>query len=403
MIPYYSPHLSFYKVILSFLSGNASKKIENYFTRLTGKKHILLTNSCRSALYLSYKSIKKKGKVITSPLTCNSALEPIKYSGNELNYVDIDKNTLNISISELQKTTIDNNTIALQAIHLGGIPCDMEKICKFAKEKRLFLVEDCAQGFGASLSGKSIGSWGEVSCFSLIKNIYGIGGGVLATNNYEIYLKAKEFQDDFPKIRLRLLIYRIVRNIIESNRRYYFSECLYRFFMKLRGEVKGEVSKLDFNVLKSSLRNPHKIIFQIAWQQLKTIDKYLKQRTEKGIELLSAMKEDNITENYKDLDFNKYQSSFVKFYIFNLKFKVPKHIEQLNNDGIEAKHLEHKYQTYYQIRLDNNELLYDRSLESCSNYFSVHDSLISLPLIENINKKQIRNIKNSLKNILQDK
>lgn len=400
MIPYYSPNLSLVKVLSALFCNKTEENIKNYFAKLTGKKYILLTNSCRSALFLTYKVLKNKGAVITTPLTCNSALVPIKYSGNTPYYVDISKDSLNIDTNQLHKIKISGDFVAVQVIHLGGIPCDMENICLFANEKKLMLVEDCAQGFGSSIGGKSVGSWGDVACFSLIKNVFGISGGILATNSQEIYSKAKQIQNDFPPVSLRLLIFRIIRNIIETNRKYIGGELIYLYFMVIRNLIKGNTSSSEYKDLKKSLKKPRELIFKIAWSQLKNIDRLINQRAEKGLQILNELTRYNIAENYNEIDFNNYRTSFVKFYVYNSRFNVPECIEQLNNEGVEAKHLEHKYQIYYQTRLDNNELLKDQSLKRCTTYLLVHEHLISLPLFEQINNNQINELIGKLKQLL---
>ena len=89
MIPYYSPHFSVADLLKTIFCKNAEDKLCNYFKKLTGKKYVLITSSCRSALYLAYQSIEKKGIVHTSPLTCKVSLLPIIASGNQIYFNDI--------------------------------------------------------------------------------------------------------------------------------------------------------------------------------------------------------------------------------------------------------------------------------------------------------------------------
>ena len=98
-IPYYSPHLTLTRIIKAIFVRNAEELCMNYFREYTGKKYILLTNSCRTALYLTYKALGQGKKVIASPLICKTALEPILKSNNEIEFVDVDMNTFNIDIN----------------------------------------------------------------------------------------------------------------------------------------------------------------------------------------------------------------------------------------------------------------------------------------------------------------
>ena len=74
------------------------------------------------------------------------------------------------------------------AVHLYGLPCDMDIIQEICKGNNLLLVEDCAQAFGAEYDGKKVGTFGDYSCFSLHaqKNITTLGeGGVLVLKDPE--------------------------------------------------------------------------------------------------------------------------------------------------------------------------------------------------------------------------
>jgi hypothetical protein len=84
IIPYASPNLRCGDVVraLALSETGADKRIKQYFRQLTGKRHVLITNSCRTALFLAYGALEAKGEVITSPLTCQVAIDPIIESGN---------------------------------------------------------------------------------------------------------------------------------------------------------------------------------------------------------------------------------------------------------------------------------------------------------------------------------
>lgn len=235
--PYYNPnlHLSVLLRALFTSKAKAENRINDFFKKLTGKKYILITNSCRTALYLSYKAIEKQGEVITSPLTCKVAIDPVEESGNRPFYADIREGDLNINPNDIEHR-INEKTIAIQAIHLGGVSCDMYSIREIAKKNKLWVIEDCAQSFGAKYKGKYTGSFGDIACFSLIKNAYGIGGGILATNNKEIYKKAKELQEQFSNTSKLLTYYRVTRNFIETYKRTLFGKLIYKLLMKMKGQ-----------------------------------------------------------------------------------------------------------------------------------------------------------------------
>lgn len=170
--------------------------------------------------------------MITSPLTCKVAILPITETGNKPKYIDIKKETL-VMNENMIEDAISDSTIAIQAIHLGGTPCEMNVIRKIATSNNIVLIEDCAQGFGATLKGQNIGSWGDISCFSMIKNMYGIGGGVFATDDYTFFARARLILEKSNRSKYIASIYRVFLGIIETKRRYVLFEKLYHMLKKI--------------------------------------------------------------------------------------------------------------------------------------------------------------------------
>ncbi len=392
MIPYYSPNISFIRIVKALLERGAENKVKNFFKELTGKKYVLLTSSCRSSLYLAYLSIgKKNGTVITSPLTCKLALEPLIAAKIEINFCDIDPSTLNMNPDVALNLT--QQAFAIQVIHLGGIPNDMDKITKLAKENHLLIIEDCAQALGAFYKGKSVGSFGDIACFSLVKTGYGIGGGVLATDNKDIYLKAKQIQSQWPSFSKKVVIFRLIRSFLETKRSNKIFDILYNklmFFRKISSSYRTERLLSDFSAY---LRKPSCLFFKVFAAQIKHLVFYWNKRR------MLAQKMIKVLDNYYNKDLLqdlKFVPSFTKFY-----YITPIHCEQLINylwqRKIEAKHLEHKYMVFYQKRFDMDPDFNNcRNLNECVEYFKVHDNLISLPLYEKMTYRQMYKIKQEI-------
>jgi dTDP-4-amino-4,6-dideoxygalactose transaminase len=387
--PYSSPNISFTVFLKAlFIPGQKSDSmIEDYFSKLSGKKYIIITNSCRTALYLAYKANGRTGEVLTSPLTCKVAIDPIVESGNLPIYADIQVSDLNINTEDIAGR-ITKNTIAIQAIHIGGNSCDMDKINLIAKSNNLIIIEDCAQSLGSLYKGKATGSSGDIACYSLIKNAYSIGGGILATNSQPIYNLAKLINEGFPKVSLKLILFRIVRNIIETNRNNIVGSLLYKILIKLKGE------KRTYENVKSQLAKVTKIEKQIAAYQIKKYPVLHQQRKNNGITYFDLLTENEILFNK---GFIKNASSYTKFFVYNPKIDSRGCLQMLHDQGIEAMHLEHSNRCEVQNRIVN----YDQAnIQKLDKYNKVHDCLVSLPVNENLKEKDIEFIAYSLINIV---
>ena len=143
--------------------------------------------SCTDALHLALDAlgIGAGDEVITTPFTFFATVEAILYTGATPVFVDIEPETLNIDVAQVQ-SNITKKTRAILPVHLFGHPADMGKIMKIAKKNRLKVIEDCAQSFGAGINGKKTGSIGDAGCFSFYpsKNLgaYGDGGMIILNN-----------------------------------------------------------------------------------------------------------------------------------------------------------------------------------------------------------------------------
>ena len=112
-------------------------------------------------------------------------------------FADVDRQSQNITVQTIEKL-ITKRTKAVIAVHLGGWPCELDKLRGFCNRKKLYLIEDCAQAHGAKYKGKPVGSFGDVACFSFCQDkiiTTGGEGGLLATNNRRIWQKAWSFKD----------------------------------------------------------------------------------------------------------------------------------------------------------------------------------------------------------------
>lgn len=119
---------------------------------------------------------------------------PMRFFGLVPVFVDNNPRTLNFDLDDAKKR-LTKNTRAIEVVHLFGLPCDMEAICDFAKEKGLLVLEDCAHAHNASINGKYVGNWGQIGAFSCqgSKVLPAIEGGMANYENREYYERAATF------------------------------------------------------------------------------------------------------------------------------------------------------------------------------------------------------------------
>jgi len=178
-----------------FILGPNVEAVEKEIAHYHNAKYAVGLASCTDALHLSLKAlgIKEGDEVITTPFTFIATAEAIAYTGAIPVFADIDRDTLNIDPSWIEKR-ITPKTKAIIPVHLFGQPAALPEILHIAKKHNLRVIEDCAQAFGAEYKGVRVGSIGDAGCFSFYpsKNLGAYGdGGMVITNKPEIYEKVK--------------------------------------------------------------------------------------------------------------------------------------------------------------------------------------------------------------------
>ena len=171
-------------------------EFESEFKKFVGTKYALATNNGTSALHSAYfgLDLKKGDEVIVPSYTWHATVMPLLTLGVKPIFAEIDKNTLTLDPKDVEKK-ITKKTKAIVLVHLHGNVCDMKSFLNLKNEHNLFLIEDCSHAFGAKYNKKIVGSFGDVSCFSLqgAKAVSGGEAGILVTNNKEIYERALLF------------------------------------------------------------------------------------------------------------------------------------------------------------------------------------------------------------------
>jgi dTDP-4-amino-4,6-dideoxygalactose transaminase len=180
-----------------FIGGSYVQTFETDFARYCNGKHCIGVANGTDALFIALKTlgIGAGDEVITVANSFIATSESITQAGARVVFVDIDPKTYNIDTNKIE-AKISPRTKAIIPVHLYGQPADMDPILALAKKHNLKIVEDCAQAHGAVYKGRTIGSIGDMACFSFYpgKNLGAYGdAGAIVTNDEILARKARMF------------------------------------------------------------------------------------------------------------------------------------------------------------------------------------------------------------------
>ena len=179
-------------------AGNYLKDFEEKYAKFLGVKHAITTTNGTTALHLALLAlgIKKGDEVILPSHTMMSSAAAIVYTGATPVLVDVESDTWNMDVSQIEKK-INKRTKVIMPVHIYGHPVDMNFVIDLAKKYQLYIVEDAAESIGAKYKGKLTGTLGDIGCFSFYANkIITTGeGGMIVTSNDKIAKHARLLKD----------------------------------------------------------------------------------------------------------------------------------------------------------------------------------------------------------------
>tara|TARA_R100001082_G_scaffold110143_1_gene89130 strand:+ start:4859 stop:6013 length:1155 start_codon:yes stop_codon:yes gene_type:complete len=182
-----------------FTNGPKVKEFEKTWSDWLGVKYSVMVGSGAAANYITTSIVRElkgqKGEIIVPPIGWVSDISSVINTGFLPVFVDVDLNTMAISYENI-KSAINENTKAIVLVHALGFNGINKKIIELADEHNLLLIEDCCESHGATYNGKKVGSIGDMSCFSFYfgHHMTTIEGGMVCTNDYEIYQLARMFR-----------------------------------------------------------------------------------------------------------------------------------------------------------------------------------------------------------------
>ncbi|MCO5051964.1 MAG: DegT/DnrJ/EryC1/StrS family aminotransferase [Verrucomicrobiae bacterium] len=189
----------------SFCLGPDVAQFEKDFARYCGAEHCVAFNTGTSALHVAMLllGIGAGDEVISTPHTFVATSWAISYVNAKPVYVDIDDATFNLDPRLLEKA-ITPRTKAIVPVHLYGHPFNLDGVLAVARKHNLPVVEDACQAHGAKYKGRTIGTFGAISCYSFYpgKNLGAAGeGGALVTNNADFARRARSLREHGSSVR----------------------------------------------------------------------------------------------------------------------------------------------------------------------------------------------------------
>ena len=173
------------------------RDFEKAFAKYTGAKYALGVTSGSAALKiaLTVLDVGPGDEVICPAFTFMATYEAVLEVGGIPVMADID-DTLNLDPDDIPNK-VTPRTKAVIPVHMCGAPARIDKIIKTAKKHKLLVLEDNAQGCGASFKGRQLGTFGHMGIFSFdhYKTITTGEGGMVITNDPDLYHRAEWYHD----------------------------------------------------------------------------------------------------------------------------------------------------------------------------------------------------------------
>lgn len=198
-----------------FTMGANVQAFERDFAQYVGSQYCVMVNSGSSAnllivaalFYTNNRLLKlqRGDEVIVPAVSWSTTYYPLYQYGLKIKFVDIEMNTLNYDLDQLEQAVTDK-TRAIMAVNLLGNPNDFDRIQQIIGQREIILIEDNCESMGAKYQGKQAGTFGVMGSFSSFfsHHISTMEGGMIVTDDEELYqillsLRAHGWTRNLPK------------------------------------------------------------------------------------------------------------------------------------------------------------------------------------------------------------
>jgi len=193
-----------------FTMGQKVKAYEEKFALKVGSRHAVMVNSGSSANLIAIAALVLDGRltkgdeVLVPAVSWSTTYSPLHQYGLTLKFIDVNIDTLNIDISEMERA-ISPNTKAVFAVNILGNPNDYDRISLLCEKYGLLLIEDNCEALGAIYNGKHTGTFGVIGTYSTFysHHICTMEGGVTVTDDDDLFhlmlsIRAHGWTRDIP-------------------------------------------------------------------------------------------------------------------------------------------------------------------------------------------------------------
>ncbi len=320
------------------MGHSLDRKAEDLFRQslagYLGARHIYFLNSGLAAFYIILEALKKKSsrkEVILPAYTAPNLILAIRKAGLKPVLCDISLGDFNADLEDVL-SIITQNTLCVLVVHMFGIPWQDILSLREKAGKDIFVIEDCAQAFGAKIEDRPAGSFSDAAFYSFNrgKNLPTYEGGCIAVNSDELALRIEEDVSKIPaagSLRTVSLAFKSLALALS------FNPYFYGLFLPFISCFKDNRVASDFQARADSL-------FQsgLGYSLFKKSDPAFKRRFENGMRLLSGLKGiegiilPRISERISPV-FNRLPI------VFKDENKLEAVIQGLQKEGIEASRL----------------------------------------------------------------
>jgi UDP-4-amino-4,6-dideoxy-N-acetyl-beta-L-altrosamine transaminase len=392
LIPYGRQSINFWDVYAvvkqlgfnSLTQGQKTIEFEKYAAEYCGAKYAVAVSNATAGLQIALNSLDlpENSMVATSPISFVASSNSIIYNNLKPYFVDIDRENGNISIEKLKELLQSGLQIsAIVPVHFAGQSCNMLELKELSNEYNFKIIEDAAHALGGYYQdGSKVGSckFSDVTVFSMhpVKSITSGEGGIITTNDKEIYLKL-----------LRLRSHGI--NKLDD-----------QFLNQINSQTNGETNiwyyemiQLGYNFRLTDIQSA------LALSQIKRLDKFISKRRKIAYNYLRLLK--NIKHIKPLIKINEINGSALHIFVLNIDFtklKISRNqlIHKLREKGIgsQVHYIPIPMQPYYR------NLGFEPS--DYPNAMNFYNSTLSIPIFPLLKFKQIKFISQTLNQIINE-